>query len=156
MTTLPKLTFGPRLVAGDPITYDILIDGSKVGELKRYADADGFCTDAGLEELGLTTSERTAEKAKRDIARDWKAFNDSERLLVIAYGRKLRKADAGKPPAPEGTEGREGQGEAQGTEGQGGEAEGPGGLRGPGNGQHSGDVGDRRGDHVEVQDRRPE
>ena len=100
MTAIPKLTFGTRQ-DGDPITYNILVDGAVVGELKRYPDADGFCTDTGLEELGLTTTERTAQKAQRDLKACWKAFNDSERLLVIALGRTRRMADTGETPAAE-------------------------------------------------------
>ena len=99
MTAIPKLTFGARQ-DGDPITYNILVDGAVVGELKRYPDADGFCTDSELEELGLTTTEARAQEAKRDLARSWKAFNDSERLLVIALGRTRRMADTDEPPKP--------------------------------------------------------
>ena len=92
MTTLPKLTFGPRR-DGDPITYDIMIGGAVVGELKRYADGDGqFCTDCELEFLGLATAERTAQKAQRDLVRTWEAFSALDRRLVLALGVTRRMA----------------------------------------------------------------
>ena len=111
MTSIPKIDFGPR-VEGDPVTYDVLIDGRKVGELRRPHAAKNMSTDPGLTVLGLRTTEGTAEAAKKVLRRIWKGFNDSERLLVTALGSTggawaaanetaAEEPPAGEPPADE-------------------------------------------------------
>ena len=77
-----KITFGKRRVEYGDIEYDILADGGKVGEIKKYYDGETYCCDSGSESRGVDISEWSVREAKQAV-KECFAYMTPERAAEV-------------------------------------------------------------------------